>query len=146
MLGELREIRNYYSQFPFVRRCAIQYGAPRFNDDVEGMIAKLSDFVRANVRFVEDPAGFELVTAPDVMLADILEKGFATGDCDDHVLLLNTLLASVGVQTEFAAVRLSPSDPEYNHVIALALVRNRWQQIDPTAKTRAAPIQTDLYI
>lgn len=146
MLGELRQIRDYYSQFPFVRRCAIKYGAPRFNDDVEGMVAKLADFVRANVRYVEDPAGFELVTAPDVMLADILEKGFATGDCDDHVLLLNTLLGSVGVVTEFAAVRLSPSDPEYNHVISLAQVRGRWQQIDPTAKSRVAPIQTDLYI
>lgn len=146
MLTELARIRDYYSQFPFVRRCAIQYGAPRGNDDAEGMLRNLAGFVRSKVWYVEDPAGFELVTAPDVMLADIVEKGHATGDCDDHVLLLNTLLASVGFQTDFAAVRLSPTDPEYNHVISLALLRGRWVQTDPTAKSRPAPIQNDLFV
>ncbi len=146
MLVELQRIRDYYSQFPFIRRSAIKFGAPKSNDDVDGMVSNLTQFVRSKMRYVEDPVGYELVTAPDVLLADILQNGFATGDCDDHVLLLNTLLMSVGVPTNFAAVRISRESEYYDHVISIVQVRGVMKQIDPTARFRLAPQHDDLYM
>ncbi len=109
-------------------------------------MTRLADFVRAKVRYVEDPVGYELVTAPDVLLADILQNGYATEDCDGHALLLNTLLMSVGVPTDFAAVKLTPTDPEFNHVICMVQVRGVVKQIDPTAKFRLAGQYQELYM
>src|SRR5580693_3191956 len=94
-LTELGKIRNYYAQFPFVRRCALEFGAPDGDNDLAGLFKNLVRFVKEKMTYVPDPHGFEYVTAPDVLLADIVQKGTAYGDCDCHVLLLNTLLMSV---------------------------------------------------
>lgn len=145
-LAELADIQAYYAQFPFVRRMAVEVGAPRWNDDVEGMVKNITQFVKEKVTYVSDPCGFELVTAPDVMLAEIVQRGRAYGDCDDHVLLLNTMLNSIGVPAVVAAVKLNPEDPEFNHVITVALLRNRWTDIDPCAKFKSQPTYLSKFI
>lgn len=134
MLQELARIRDYYAQFPFVRRSALQFGAPASDNDLAGMLRNLVKFVRDRVRYVPDPHGFELVTAPDVVLAEILSKGQAYGDCDDHVLLLNTLLASVGFPTAFVAVK-QDSD-EFNHVLSAVSLNGKWIEVDPCDKSQ----------
>lgn len=136
---ELVRIRDYYSQFPFVRRCAIEFGAPETNNDLDGLFKNLVAFVKNKVRYVPDPVGFEWVTAPDVLLADILQKGIAYGDCDCHCLLLNTLLASVGFQTRFIAVKLPPATGQFDHVICGVLVNSRWTDVDTCAKSTPQP-------
>lgn len=100
----------------------------------------------AKVIYVPDPHGFELVTAPDVLLMEILTRGRAYGDCDDHVLLLNTMLASVGFQTFFVAVKQDPSRDEFNHVITGVSLGGRMIEIDPCDKMNRAPNYVDRYI
>lgn len=139
MLGELANIRDHYSQFPFVRRMALKYGAPKTNDDTDTMLANLFEFVKRNVTYVPDPDGYELVTAPDVMLADIIQGGTAHGDCDDHALLLNTLLMAIGFQTRFAAVSLGDDPNEFDHVIAVVCVHGEWKDYDACAKNKPQP-------
>lgn len=85
------------------------------------------------MKYVPDPYGFEYVTAPDILLADILQKGVAYGDCDDHVLLLNTLLLSVGFETAFVGVK-QESDM-FNHVITGVIYNGNWIYIDPCDKS-----------
>jgi hypothetical protein len=146
ILEELARVRNYYSQFPFVRRCAIQFGAPRFDNDLVSFVTNLPQFVKDRVLYVPDPLGFEWVTAPDVLLAEILQKGQATGDCDCHVLLLNTLLASVGFETGFVAVKLDPAGDQFDHVISQVKLEKNWIDLDPCAKAAPQPFYLERLI
>jgi hypothetical protein len=140
ILNELARIRDYYAQFPFVRRCAIRFGQPQGDNDLESLYVNLPEFVKQKLTYMPDPAGFEFVTAPDVLLAEIIQRGTAYGDCDDHVLLLNTLFASVGFQTGFAAVKMSVDSQMFDHVITMVLFNGRWEDIDPCAKSVEQPI------
>ena len=142
----LAQIRDHYTNFPFIRTTAISIGNPQANDDQEGMLSRITRFVRDRVIYVEDPVGFEWVTAPDVMLADIMQKGRSHGDCDDHAMLLGTMLQSVGIRTKFEAVKLSPNDTEFNHVIITANLRGEWIDLDPTIKSVAQPHYQDRLI
>jgi hypothetical protein len=122
-----------------VRRTAIAVGAPRYNNDTDGMLRNIFEFVRFRMTYVPDPDGFEFVTAPDVLLAGILQNGTAYGDCDDHVLLFNTMIMTIGFTTKFAAVKLSPGDPYFNHVISSVLIDGVWKDYDPCAKFKPQP-------
>ena len=139
MLGKLVRIRDYYAQFPFVRRCAIQFGGPAKDNDVATVAANLVNFVKTRMRYIPDPFGFEFVTAPDVQLAEILKSGITYGDCDDHVTLLNTLLCSVGFDTHFVAVKLPPAGELFDHVVSSVNVNGSWFIVDPCAKGVVAP-------
>jgi len=145
-LTVLKKIRDYYSQFPLVRNCAIAYGAPQGNNDTAALFGNLVQFVKDHMTYVADPIGFEYVTAPDYQLGEILAGRQAYGDCDDHVLLLNTLLASVGFETAFVAVKLDSNDELFDHVIASALYNGQWVDVDPCAKHVPQPVYTEKFI
>ena len=142
----LAEIRDHYTNFPFIRTTTVSVGSPWANDDQEGMLSRITRFVRDRVIYVEDPVGFEWVTAPDVMLADIMQKGRAHGDCDDHALLLATMLQTIGIRAKFEAVKLLPNDAEFNHVIVSANLRGEWIDLDSTIKSIAQPHYQDKLI
>lgn len=144
-LTALCKIRDYYSQFPFVRRCAIQFGQPQFDNDLASFVANLPNFVRQKMTYVPDPQGFEFVTAPDVLLADIVQQGTAYGDCDDHVLLLNTMLASVGFRTAFVAVKIDPHSETFDHVITAYFYQGAWVNCDPCAKSVIQPVYVEQF-
>lgn len=139
ILAELVKIRDYYAGFPFVRRTALAVGAPKYQNDQQTMFTNIVNFVKYRMRYVCDPYGFEWVTAPDVLLADIMQKGVAYGDCDDHALLLNTMLQTVGFDTRFAAVKISPTDTELNHMISMVNLNGNWIDVDACAKFKAQP-------
>jgi len=142
---ELARIRDYYAQFPFVRRVALAVGAPRYNNDTDGMLRNILAFVKSRMTYVPDPDGFEFVTAPDILLADILQRGTAYGDCDDHVLLLNTMLQTIGFTTKFTAVRLNDTSQYLDHVIATVWQNGTWVDYDPCAKFKPQPLYSDRY-
>lgn len=146
ILNELAKIRDYYAQFPFVRRTAIHFGEPRGDNDLESLFSNLVDFVKQRMTYLPDPYGFEFVTAPDILLSEIIQRGTAYGDCDDHVLLLNTVLASVGFRTGFAAVKMSPSSEMFDHVISQVLYNDTWTDVDPCAKHVDQPIYEEKLI
>lgn len=145
ILKKLAQVRNYYAQFPFVRRCAIQFGDPKQDNDIRTIAENLTAFVKARMMYVPDPHGFEYTTAPDVLLAEILQKGRAHGDCDDHVLLLNTLLCSMGFQTAFVAVKLPPEGDLFDHVVTGVNLEGQWTLIDPCAKSVIQPVYQDQF-
>jgi hypothetical protein len=145
ILSQLAIVRDYYAQFPFVRRCAIWFGEPKRDNDVGTIATNLANFVKQRVRYVPDPFGFEYATAPDVMLAEILQRGRTHGDCDDHVLLLNTLLCSVGFSTRFVAVKLPPARELFDHVVTGVDIDGAWKIIDPCAKSILPPLYLEQY-
>ena len=145
ILRKLAKIRDYYAQFPFVRRTALSFGNPRHDNDLAGIACNLTTFVKTKVMYVPDPRGFEYVTAPDVMLAEILQRGRTFGDCDDHVLLLNTLLWTLGFDTHFVAVKLPPAGKLFDHVITGVEIEGSWKLIDPCCKAVLQPVYLEQY-
>ncbi len=91
----------------------------------------LWDFAVLNVRYVEDPDGFDLFcTAEQTLLA-------GGGDCDDFVILLGALHKLVGFRGVVA--RVVSTDAKYwEHVYLLVGFPKhapaKWVALDPTVK------------
>ncbi len=147
ILRFMESVRRRREVEPYIRECAtrILRGVP--DHDQQAQAARLLDFVKTKVIYVLDPVGTEYITDPVIMLRDIRRRGEARGDCDDHALLLASLLGSVGVEARCAAVKLKDQLPEgedyYNHVIAQAYIGGEWIDLDPCAKRQPQPAYPD---
>jgi transglutaminase-like putative cysteine protease len=95
------------------------------------------DFVRSKVVYVRDPNGTEYVISPVRMLSQINTDGRTMGDCDDHTLLFNSMLNSIGFRARAVGVRLF--EDRYDHVISSVLVGNQWVDIDTCIKSGQQP-------
>lgn len=91
------------------------------------------DFVRQKVTYVRDPDDSEYITTATRMLQGYRETGVIFGDCDDHVVLLNSLLMSLGVPAKPVGVKFGGST-EFNHVISGVWMNQHYALIDPCAK------------
>ncbi len=92
----------------------------------------LFTFVRDRIRYIKDINEVETVAAPQITL----ELG--QGDCDDKVVLLASLLESIGHKTRSVALALQPG--VFSHVILETKIGNRWVALDPTE-----PVQMGWY-
>lgn len=137
ILRFMESVREERQVEPFVREFAVRLlGAAGVGDhDQEAQARALTDFVRLRMRYVLDPVGSEYVVDPVTLLNRILRDGLAHGDCDDHALLLATLLGSVGIEARLAGVKLD-SDI-WDHVITQAHVGGQWMDLDACAKSGA---------
>jgi transglutaminase-like putative cysteine protease len=113
------------------------------NNDISFHVQKITDFVMEQLIYTRDPVGAEYVISPVNLIKQIVaaangQGSQPTGDCDDHVLLLNAMLGSVGVPCKVVAVKLNGS-ALFNHVISSALVDGKWMDIDPCAKEVQQP-------
>jgi hypothetical protein len=84
----------------------------------------LSDFVRTNIRYVNDPVDVETIQSPEVTVK------IGSGDCDDHVVLLSSLLQSVGIPVRYVVV--GRSRDRFSHIYLEALIASRWISVDTT--------------
>lgn len=108
------------------------------DNDARAHIRVMTEFVKQSVKYVADPEGTEFVISPLVMLKDIWSNGSTIGDCDDHVLLFNSLLRSLGIETKVIGVKLHGGD-RFDHVIAAALCDGEWIDVDLCAKDVPQP-------
>ena len=81
-------------------------------------------FVRDQIRFVRDINEVETLHTPE----KTLEIG--QGDCDDKVILLASLLESIGHPARFVAVGFRPD--EYEHVYVETKLGNQWLPLETT--------------
>lgn len=93
---------------PAVRNLALMVSANVGGKEFLAEARAVQAWVRSNIRYVRDVNGVETLQSP---LAT-LELG--QGDCDDHATLVAALLESIGAQTRFVAVGMSPG--QYEHV------------------------------
>jgi transglutaminase-like putative cysteine protease len=90
------------------------------------------------MRYLMDPEGGEYFIDPLALIQQIQGVGYAYGDCDDHVGLLNAMARSVGFETRAVGVHLN--DPVlWDHVISQVNVMGNWLDIDPCVKTNETP-------
>ena len=91
-------------------------------------VAKLFEFARDQIRYVEDPPATERIA--DAWRT--IEK--REGDCGDKSILLATLLGSIGINSRFI-VQSWDGDLSngYDHVLVQAFVNGGlWMDLDPT--------------
>lgn len=110
----------------------------RYNNDVVGQVNAVLAFVKDRVRYVRDPINHEYIQSPLGMVRDIQKNGYCYGDCEDHVMLFNCMLGSIGIDTKPVGVKLNKSIT-YNHVISTVLTNRGWIDLDPCAKNTSQP-------
>lgn len=90
-----------------------------------GEVAALHEFVRDNIRYVKDVRGIETIATPERTLA------YGQGDCDDQVVLLGSLLESIGHPVRFVAI--GTHNPfSFNHVFAETKIGSQWVSVETT--------------
>lgn len=104
------------------------------NNDVDELFSRVAAWVVRNVIYVPDPQGAEYVRSPVQLLRQWEANGSAQGDCDDHVLLANSLFNALGFKTRAVAVHAFNPDL-FDHVICQVQLRGQWYDFDPCNKS-----------
>ncbi len=138
ILQHLRVMKDYYGSLPSVRNAAIAIAGSLVNNDQAGQIARLTEYVRRAMVYQADPWNSEFTQTPDLLLVQINRRGYAHGDCDDHVLLFASLAESLGIYTEINGV-MAPGSSTWNHVIATAYIDDQPVDVDLCAKDGFEP-------
>lgn len=138
ILRFLERIRTERQGLPYLREFAVQQLRGVDDHDQPAQAEALLHFVKSNVKYVLDPVDSEYVRDPVLMLDEIRRDGEARGDCDDHALLLASLLGSIGINARCVGVKIMeempPGEDFYNHVIVQAFIDGGWVDLDPCAK------------
>lgn len=134
ILQIMEQVVQDHSNDAIVRETTVSILRGVGNNDVPNQVKMVADWVRKSVTYVRDPVDGEYIITPDRMLQNWAQYGYMAGDCDDHVVLLNAMLGSIGVPTKAIGVKFGGSK-EFNHVISGAVVNGVMHQIDPCAKS-----------
>lgn len=127
-LGHIRRYVHDGKKTPEVREATIhalcEGGADQY--DLESEARAVYEWVRRNIRYVQDPINAEAVSPPDVIL------WVGAGDCDDiNGVLIPSMLGSIGIETRLVTVATDPNMPEqFTHIYAEALLSGRWVALD----------------
>lgn len=145
IIAYINQMAIQFGQQPVVRESAVSIIGKQADNDVDAHIRRLVSFVRDNVRYVADPIDGEYIISPVEMIRRIKASGYVQGDCDDHVLLLNSLANSVGIPTRAVGVKLRARD-RFDHVISSVNIRGKWIDIDPCVKSNRQPLYLEKLI
>jgi transglutaminase-like putative cysteine protease len=139
ILARLQALSIYFGRSPYVREYTRRVLPPALgNNNLGGVVRAVFAFVQNNLDYLPDPEGTEWVISPIQLLGQI-QSGFKPkGDCDDHVLLLNSMLRSVGIETAVVGVKLYASD-RWDHVISSVRLFGQAVDLDPCAKNMMTP-------
>lgn len=95
--------------------------------DTARAVQVVYEWVKHNFRFLHDPHGKELIGDARYLL------DAKTGDCDDYVVALGSMLQSVGIPVRIVTVRADRAEPErFSHTYLEASINGVWVAIDAT--------------
>ncbi len=129
IIQHLQSLVFVMAQQPLIREFTVGLIRNFRTHDDAGKIAAVVDFVRNRVRYVADPVEAEYVITPINLLTQFASGLTPAGDCDDKVLLLCSMLASIGYKTRIVGV--SQQGHDFDHVIAGLWFEGAWRDIDP---------------
>jgi len=98
--------------------------------DYEAIADEIFWWVKKNIKFNRDPVPAELIQSPEMTIK------VKTGDCDDMVILLDSMMQSVGIPTRYVTISYLPdAKDDYTHVYLEALVskenqKAKWKPYD----------------
>lgn len=114
-VGVIRDIARNTCYDPRVRALALDITKDLTSHNYYAEAEAIGEFVQKNVRYVRDIAGVEQLHDPIYMI-EKLYQGQASGDCDDMVLLIGTLLLSIGCVPFMRVVKYRPEGFSWNHI------------------------------
>lgn len=120
------------STSPHIRSMAVSV-VLHYKTDIEKARA-IFQTIQSRMRYVRDNATMETLSSADLQVRNFVSSGFANGDCDDHVILLGSLLVSIGYPVRIVTVRVRSGFGPFDHVYLEALVRGVWIPMDATNK------------
>jgi transglutaminase-like putative cysteine protease len=124
-LGTMRQLVNQYRTDLTIRQTATATIFLTPEKDQLAEACALFELVRDGIRYTRDVHGVETISTPVITLQGRL------GDCDDQVVLLASLLESVGYPTRFVVAGYNYPG-ELEHVYLQALLDGCWVDMDPT--------------
>jgi transglutaminase-like putative cysteine protease len=139
IIANLQRVVDVYGREPALRALALRLAPPAGDMDVTRQCGIIFDWVKRNMVYQPDPAGSELVQTPARLLGIIQQGGRAPGDCDDHVVLLGSLLVALGIPARVAGVKINGA-AWFNHVIIMVRLDGVWKDLDPCVKSGPQPI------
>jgi hypothetical protein len=105
-------------------------------NDTLGQYNAVATFILTHMVYVADPVGVEYMKSPVQHLKEICATGSTVGDCDDHVLLFNTLLNALGFTTYVVGVQADPTQPGvFTHVISGVKLNGSFYYFDACNKS-----------
>lgn len=139
IIAYLKQLSLHFGRESFIREFTVSlFPASMPDNDLDGILRIITDFVRDYLVYVPDPVGTEYVISPVVLLQRITANGRAAGDCDDHVLLFNAMALSVGFEVRVAGVHLNNLEM-WDHVISQVYHDHEWRDIDLCLKRAEIP-------
>jgi len=113
----------------------------------KGGVKAIFDFVHDKVKYNKDPYGFEKVTTPDLMIEQHFRGEPISGDCDDKVLLLASLLMNKGFPVRIVGAHYLMGEGGRNEINHVYLEfkdvtardprrREKWIPLDPSYSGR----------
>jgi hypothetical protein len=87
----------------------------------------IGDYVHKRMAYVRDPNGIEMLQDPVTMI-DMLKRDELSGDCDDMVLLIATLLLSIGHKPYLRIVRYPKFQTGFQHIYVVVYENNYRKQ------------------
>lgn len=117
---------------PIIRRLAMHITRYSPSRDWNTEIDQLHRWVQNNIRYTRDPVdtlsgnvsrGIEYISTPRATLET------RAGDCDDHAILLSSLLGSIGHPSRFVAS--GAQNPSHVYV-ETPLANHRWVSVETT--------------
>lgn len=135
----IKKIANEYKLNPMIRVLATRIVANVDSQDYLNELKTMFEWVRDNIRYVRDIESVETLQTPDVTLPRSVSPrlGIGCGDCDDHTLLLATLLKAIGFRDIYARiVTFSPSEREWKHIYLMAKVKGKIYPLDAIMKEK----------
>lgn len=122
----MKKVARERAKHPLVRQLACnivkQYKVPSMYYAQEALA--IGDWVKKNFRYVRDTNGVETLQDPLTMI-DQIQRGNGQGDCDDHALLIATLLLSIGHSPRFKVVKYNKHAASFAHIYVVSYERDK---------------------
>ena len=125
-----RIVRGGAGSLP-LRQHALRIVAQCGGHDFACEVRALFHYCRDSITYRRDPVEVEWVQ-------DALRTcfTFGSGDCDDKIVCLATLLACLGHRSRFVVI--GPNEHKYTHVYLEVMQGSRWVPLDPTPEQAPA--------
>lgn len=110
---------------PAIRNFALRLVEPCPGHDFDCEIQRCFEFVRDRITYRRDPVTVERVQDARATLFE-----FQSGDCDDKVVALCSLLGALGLKSRFVVI--GQDDRNFTHVFCEVRTARGWVSLDPT--------------
>jgi len=103
----------------------------RYAGNPKAQAHALYSWVRAKMRYVDQPLGHQHLTTGNKLLTDIKTQGFSLGNCAEYSTLFCAMAQSVGLNCQPVAV-MQGKNNSFDHLISSLYIGGKWFDFDLT--------------